>query len=624
MQRREVIALIAAGVFVMVVFGDWGRYTVDQVLPFVVAAGLLLVTPLTRGLTNALERVRHPGRRGAAIGAGVVTLIALAVLVGVPLARGYELIPRSHDEHMHLLQAQMLARGRLWMPPHPHADFFETFFVLARPVYASIYFPGASLLFAPGVWLGLPYWFMPALISAAAVGLMYLAISEAVDGVAGLLAAMLLLASSMFREVALLPMSHNVMLALALAATYAWLRWRRAAQQEWGVGSGEWGVENKTAAPSPPAPDSPPPTASSSSKRAVTQWAALAGAAAGLAAITRPLDALCYALPLVLASLPTLFRMPRGAAAKTIGVAAVAALPFLALQLALNVGTTGRLLGTPYALYLESQQPGTTYGFHDVPREVVPASQLPQKHLYYEEFHRPAVQRHRPATVCTTFLRERVPLLLMTTVAHPFLLLVLPLALLGLRALRDRVPAAAMLATLATLALGYAFNALLLSHYLVVWMPPMILLIVLAPLALARAFPRLAGILPAAAVVMLLAAVISAQPGVNPHAQKQWTAPQMSEVHRALATLPHKPAVVLFRFDPQTNFHHEPVYNVETAWPDDAEVIRAHDLGERNAELIRYYAGREPERWFYVYERSTGAVRELGAARELVKETGGE
>jgi hypothetical protein len=30
-------------------------------------------------------------------------------------------------------------------------------------------------------------------------------------------------------------------------------------------------------------------------------------------------------------------------------------------------------------------------------------------------------------------------------------------------------------------------------------------------------------------------------------------------------------------------------------WPDDAPIIRAHDLGERNAELFRYYAARKPQ-----------------------------
>ena len=590
-SRREFFVLIGAGVFLALLFGDWGRYSVDQVLPFVIAAGFLLVTPLVRGLNELLERVRHPSPRAATIGAVTVTMLAFIVIVGVPLAGGDELIPRSHDEHMHLLQMQMLARGRLWMPPHPHGDFFESFFVLTRPVYASIYFPGTALLLTPTVWFGLPYWFMPAIYSAAAVGLLYRVLTEAFDGVAGVLGAMLLLSSALFREVALLPMSHNVMLMLALSATYAWLRWRRAVAEA---------SESKTA----------------------LRWALLAGAAGGLAAITRPLDALCYVAPLAVASLPALWRMPGRTRLMTLGVAVAGAAPFLALQLVLNAGTTGSLLASPYQLYLDTQQPGTGYGFATPDPLARPQSQLPQKHLYYEEFHRPAIAKHRPARVGTEFLRERMPLLFMTTVAHPLLLLVLPLGLLGLRALpaQGRVRVAAMLAALPMLAIGYAFNPLLLSHYLVVWMPPMILLVLLAPLALAASRPRLAPIMPAAATLILLAAIVSAQPGINPTAQAPWTAPQMSDIHEKLAALPHKPAVVLFRFDPrQANVHHEPVYNVDVAWPDDAEVIRAHDLGERNVELVRYYVSRQPDRHFYRYDRSSGELEELGPARAVLE-----
>jgi hypothetical protein len=376
-RRREVFALIGGGLFLMLIFGDWARYGVDQVLPFVIAAGLMLVTPLMRGLSSALESMRRPSRPAAAITAGALAIAALALIVGMPLLRGDDLIPRSHDEHMHLLQMRMLARGRLWMPPHPLADFFETFFVLTRPVYASIYFPGTALLLTPTAWFSLPYWLMPALYGSAAVGLMYLVLTAALDGVAGLLGAVLLLSSSIFREFAMLPMSHGVMLMLALAATYCWLRWRDAQS---------------------------------------ARWALLAVAAGGLAAITRPLDALCYVVPMAVVSLPMLWRMAGRARALTVAAAVAGALPFLALQLALNAGTTGSLFDSPYHRYIDAQQPGSGYGFHAADKGAAPQSQLPQKHIYYDEFHRPAITNHRPGQVWTTFLRGRLPLLIIVLV----------------------------------------------------------------------------------------------------------------------------------------------------------------------------------------------------------------
>jgi hypothetical protein len=85
-----------------------------------------------------------------------------------------------------------------------------------------------------------------------------------------------------------------------------------------------------------------------------------------------------------------------------------------------------------------------------------------------------------------------------------------------------------------------------------------------------------------------------------------------------LPALVQPPAVVLFRFGPRANPQEEPVYNSGVAWPDDAPVIRAHDLGpERDAELARYFAAREPERRFYLVDRETLELRLLGTAAAL-------
>jgi hypothetical protein len=92
-----------------------------------------------------------------------------------------------------------------------------------------------------------------------------------------------------------------------------------------------------------------------------------------------------------------------------------------------------------------------------------------------------------------------------------------------------------------------------------------------------------------------------------------------------LAHLPRTPAVVLFRFDPKySDFHNELIYNDQVAWPDDALVVRATDLGDsENWKLYQYYAQHQPDRVFYIYDR--GALYRggnplgppLGTAREL-------
>ena len=61
----------------------------------------------------------------------------------------------------------------------------------------------------------------------------------------------------------------------------------------------------------------------------------------------------------------------------------------------------------------------------------------------------------------------------------------------------------------------------------------------------------------------------------------------------------------------------EPVFNDTVAWPDDAPIIRARDLGDRDIELYRYYANRGPDRTVYRFDLHAQTLTRLGRVREL-------
>ncbi|HXE55637.1 MAG TPA: hypothetical protein VN541_21615, partial [Tepidisphaeraceae bacterium] len=99
---------------------------------------------------------------------------------------------------------------------------------------------------------------------------------------------------------------------------------------------------------------------------------------------------------------------------------------------------------------------------------------------------------------------------------------------------------------------------------------------------------------------------------------EQYHTPMMDFVEYAMKRIPDR-SVVLFRFTKDCDVHQEPVYNTDVCWPDDARVIRAQDLGARDGELLRYYALRQPDRTYFLFDRATGSVVPLGNAVQAAK-----
>jgi hypothetical protein len=275
--------------------------------------------------------------RRQAVGLSVLAALG-SLLVGTEL---FHSLTMNHDEGVYLQQAAMLLDGQLFLHPPVDGPFRPWFFVEgARGLYPK-YAPVPAALFAAGKLLG-SYRFGPATAAAVVVAGTYGVTREVFAdrpdrGRLGVYAAGFVLTSPLFliQIGTFLPYAPTA--ALDVTFAYGYLR------------------ANRTGS---------------------LRWAALAGAAVGLAFFARPYTAMLFALPFVTHALWTLRTRERDVVVQQ-AVVAVLGGAGVGVALGYNAVVTGDPFTFPYAAFAPAD--GLGFGHHEIlgyARQYTPALAL--------------------------------------------------------------------------------------------------------------------------------------------------------------------------------------------------------------------------------------------------------
>jgi hypothetical protein len=472
--------------------------------------------------------------------------------------------PLVDDEFGLLLGGQTLALGRLSNPAHPLPDFFATFHVLQEPTYAAKYFPGQALFLGIGIALAgsarFGHWLAFACMGATLVWMLK----------------------------AWVPRRIAIAVSAAALLVFADTAWA----------SGYWGSSLSVASAA---------LVMGSLRRlfvhARVTTALLLGVGVSGLALTRPWEGLWLALPCGVAfwywvlSAPGADRRRRlRRAALPTSLMVMAGAAFIALH---NRAVTGSWRTAPYVLY-EASASGAPPFVWQTPRAPNPIARVTERLRYASDMAHYERARGNPFGA----MRDRAAM----SIAYfggGVVACTLLLVLFAPRRAALALPAASVLLVAAAIATSSYYT----PHYLGPIFPPLLVLMAAgaASLAAAGRVPRAMAV---AGFVVVLFAGVSALTRKSAletvHGSPSFWAQRRAAVQRELDRIPGK-HLIFVRYGPRYAARFEWVHN--DADLAQARVLWAHDLGERNAELL----SMDPERraWLLELDAPDGAVPSL-------------
>ena len=235
-------------------------------------------------------------------------LALVAVLVTVASWGGLDAPPVSHDEASYLLQSRIFKSGRWSAPSPPLPEFFEQYHVLVTPVLASKYPPGQALVLVPGTLMAAPG-LMPLVLTGLTAFLLVSLIARRWGWKAAVITWALWLLAPLGLRFRPTYLSEVGTAFLWLAGWWCLSRW-------WD-GKGD-------------------------------RYLVTLALAVGWMAITRPLTAVAYAMPLAVVVLP---RVWKGHGWRAIGAAVMAGTAILTVLPVWARSTTGAWTRTPLHLH---------------------------------------------------------------------------------------------------------------------------------------------------------------------------------------------------------------------------------------------------------------------------------